>query len=335
MNRIIHSPNKNEITLILFHNNQIFSFPVDQVYSLSTIITNVFNHFSLDPSQHELTYNNKPIKPTDKRTLKSFLGANTNNPTFTIRSKTILSSVGNSLIKGTKTSILSTSSTSSQAPTLVHISNIVTNQVISEQLHEYYNEHSIPSQPKITFNKGNNATITLPSYKHAMNFIKKVNKLKQYPLYKQIHAEIMNNDVKGVTSSTTNNNNNNNSKATHRCATMLSPIKTDNTLSEYYGEFDVGKRKKEKKVLDEFYKRQEFIRNSSPYVADYELRVKKEKEDKKNWYDQKGFILSVGRYSMKPTYIANYVTLTKSESPLNHKFRNVEKKKWMTEKGFC
>ena len=329
MNRIIHSPNKNEITLILFHNNQIFSFPVDQVYSLSTIITNVFKHFSLDPSQYELTYNNKAIKPTDKRTLKSFLGTNKDNPTFTIRNKTILSSIGNSLIKGTKTSILSSSSTSSQSPTLVHISNIVTNQVISEQLHEFYNEQSIPSQPKITFNKGNNATVTLPSYKHALSFINKINKLKQYPLYKHIHAEIISNDVKCVTSST------NNSKVINRSGTMLSPIKTENTLCDYYGEYDIGKRKREEKVLDEFYKHQQFIRNSSPYIGDYEQRIKKEKEDKKNWYDQKGFILSVGHYSMKPNYISNYVTLSKSESPLNHKFRNVEKKKWMTEKGFC
>ena len=330
MNRIIHSTNKNEITLILFHNNQIFSFPVDQVYSLSTIITNVFNHFSLDPSQHELTYNNKAIKPTDKRTLKAFLGSNTDNPTFTIRNKTILSSVGNALVKGTKTSMLSSSSTSSQATTLVHISNIVTNQVISEQLHEFYNEHSIPSQPKITFIKGNNATVALPSHKHAISFIKKINKLKQYPLYKSIHAEIIGNDVKSVTSST------NNSKVIiNRSGTMLSPIKTEIALGDYYGDYEVGKRKREQKVLEEFYKHQQFIRNSSPYVGDYEQRIKKEKEDKKNWYDQKGFILSVGRYSMKPNYIPNYVTLSKSESPLNHKFRNVEKKKWITEKGFC
>ena len=85
----------------------------------------------------------------------------------------------------------------------------------------------------------------------------------------------------------------------------------------------------------EFYKQQEYIRNSSPYGFEEAKRKQKEKEDKNNWYDQKGFISSVGNYSIRPNYISNYVTLSQSESPLNHKFRNVQRQRWLTEKGFC
>jgi hypothetical protein len=37
---------------------------------------------------------------------------------------------------------------------------------------------------------------------------------------------------------------------------------------------------------------------------------------------------------MKPHYIENYVQQTPSEFPLNHKFREEDKEKWMTPKGF-
>ena len=37
---------------------------------------------------------------------------------------------------------------------------------------------------------------------------------------------------------------------------------------------------------------------------------------------------------MKPNFIPNYVGMTPSENPNNHEFRNVDKKKWITNKGF-
>ena len=37
---------------------------------------------------------------------------------------------------------------------------------------------------------------------------------------------------------------------------------------------------------------------------------------------------------MKPNYIPNYVGMTPSENPKNHLFRIVDKKKWISNKGF-
>ena len=60
----------------------------------------------------------------------------------------------------------------------------------------------------------------------------------------------------------------------------------------------------------------------------------KKKKKKKKFLNKKGFFVSVGKYSMKPNYIGNYVQMTPSESPLNFKFRVDNKNKWLTKKGF-
>lgn len=75
--------------------------------------------------------------------------------------------------------------------------------------------------------------------------------------------------------------------------------------------------------------------SSSQYMCPEERRIHEAFLDKKNWYKKEGFIVSVGKYSMRPRYISNYVNMTPSEPPVNHKYRDVNKKKWITEKGFC
>ena len=92
--------------------------------------------------------------------------------------------------------------------------------------------------------------------------------------------------------------------------------------------------KNNQKLMNDFYSQQYYIRNSSPYISEEEQRLLNEKENKKHFLNQKDFILSVGHYSIKPNYIENYVQMTPSENPLNHKFREEKKEKWITKKGF-
>ena len=92
--------------------------------------------------------------------------------------------------------------------------------------------------------------------------------------------------------------------------------------------------KNNQKLMNDFYSQQYYIRNSSPYISEEEQRILNEKENKKHFLNQKDFILSVGHYSIKPNYIENYVQMTPSENPLNHKFREEKKEKWITKKGF-
>ena len=59
-----------------------------------------------------------------------------------------------------------------------------------------------------------------------------------------------------------------------------------------------------------------------------------EKEKKKKFFKNKNFITSVGKYSMKPNFIPNYVGMTPSINPNEYEFRNINKNKWITIKGF-
>ena len=95
------------------------------------------------------------------------------------------------------------------------------------------------------------------------------------------------------------------------------------------------RRDGEDEIITDYYKQQNFLRNSSPYISEEEKRILEEKENRKHFFDQhKNFVTSVGKYSMKPNFIPNYVGMTPSENPNDHAFRNVDKKKWITNKGF-
>lgn len=74
---------------------------------------------------------------------------------------------------------------------------------------------------------------------------------------------------------------------------------------------------------------------SSRYMCPEEKRIHEAFLDKKNWINKAGFIVSAGKYSFHDRYISNYVNMTPSEPPVNHKYREINKKKWITEKGFC
>ena len=90
----------------------------------------------------------------------------------------------------------------------------------------------------------------------------------------------------------------------------------------------------EDEIITDYYRQQNYLRNSSPYISENEKRILEEKENKKHFFKHKNFVTSVGKYSMKPNFIPNYVGMTPSENPKNHEFRNVDKNKWITNKGF-
>ena len=78
------------------------------------------------------------------------------------------------------------------------------------------------------------------------------------------------------------------------------------------------------------------IRNSSPYMSLEHREYIEKLQNKKHWVSDRDFITSVGRpiNNKKIFIIQNYVSLTPSIPPLLYKFRNENKKKWITSKGF-
>ena len=115
---------------------------------------------------------------------------------------------------------------------------------------------------------------------------------------------------------------------------VIKAIKQNESNKECYHGLSL-KRDGEDEIITDYYKQQNFLRYSSPYISDNEKRILEERENKKHFFDKhKNFITSVGKYSMKPNFIPNYVGMTPSENPKNHAFRNVDKNKWITNKGF-
>ena len=116
----------------------------------------------------------------------------------------------------------------------------------------------------------------------------------------------------------------------------------DNKLFNSYNNYNNVKdiiidpvtEKENKKLINNYFRNQVYIRNSSPYIDNYEKKKEEEKKNKEKFLYHKNFFTSVGHYSMKPYYIKNYVSQTPSESPLNYKFRKTNKSKWIIKKGF-
>lgn len=70
------------------------------------------------------------------------------------------------------------------------------------------------------------------------------------------------------------------------------------------------------------------ITNSSPYISEEQVYRKEFLENKQGWlYNE--FKTYFSKASKTDNFIQNYVTMTPSEPPLLHKFRVVQKKKWI------
>lgn len=79
------------------------------------------------------------------------------------------------------------------------------------------------------------------------------------------------------------------------------------------------------------------IRNASPYISEEELIRKEYLASKQKWIDSKQFKNYFGKASSlgdKERYIPNYVTITPSEPPILHKFRDIDRDKWVDENNF-
>ena len=88
------------------------------------------------------------------------------------------------------------------------------------------------------------------------------------------------------------------------------------------------------KLIVNYYKNQQYLRNSSPYFSEEDKRLMDERESRKKFMTPKGFCVSVGKYSFPPRYISNYVQMTPSDNPSTYRFRPINKLKWITKKGF-
>ena len=75
------------------------------------------------------------------------------------------------------------------------------------------------------------------------------------------------------------------------------------------------------------------MRISTPYVSDEERAKKNYFDGKKKWINHNGFNNYVGRVT-KSYVIPTYVVRTPGEIASDHKFRMIDKRKWVGGKNF-
>ena len=171
-----------------------------------------------------------------------------------------------------------------------------------------------------------------PNFRN-MRIIKNYNEIKKH----QRNLSQSNNNVRNLLDFHRIYGYNNNlytEKNNYKINDVLKAVKQNEQNHESYHGLSL-KTDNEDEIIRDYYKQQMFLRNSSPYISENEKRILEEKENKKKcWNKKQKFIVSVGKYSMKPNFISNYVGMTPSENPKTHEFRMVDKKKWITIKGF-
>ena len=113
-------------------------------------------------------------------------------------------------------------------------------------------------------------------------------------------------------------------------------VKSKNGIYKKYYDSNIYNGSYFHKHMLDISKKAGVITNSSPYMSSEHREYIEKLKDKKKWVSDRDFITSVGRpiNNKKIFVIKNYVSLTPSIPPLLYKFRNENKKKWITSKGF-
>lgn len=348
--------NPNSMKIKISYNNEINEIIVNLKINTAQLKEIIFTKFNLDNS-YILTYKNQKITKNDSQAL-SILFKNDANPLLFINDK-------NTILPSIKPNSSITLNTNMDQKKLLNIINLFfqskylplnasikspmkgvynikfSKPNLASDFLNYYNKRMYKSinmnkNKYLTLenNKTNNNLIRIPnicSVNKKLPVIKKKIKIKNVSSTSDI---VIKNDkylalykvVKEISKS---------DKISQECISSginkfhpsyintISQTKNTKNLKKSYEYIN-------DKYIDETYEGA----YNFPFMSQEEKYIKEKFLDKKNWLNQKGFLVSVGKYKMKDNFIPNYVNATPSESPLIHKFREVKKKKWINRNGF-
>ena len=341
---------KSQLTIKLNYKNEIYEISIDKNLRANKLREMIFSKFNLDDS-YILTYKNQRLSKNDF-SFAYMIFKNDSNPLLFINdNNTILPN-----LKSSKTITLK--SNLSQGKLL----NIINSFFISKNIP--FNA-SINHSTKGMYNiKFNNPQVSSNFLKYYHNKIQRSSNYANYQTEKNINNKSIsniiriNNQVKlppikekqkpiNKTSSTSNIVSKND-----KSLSLYNVIK-ENSKSDlisqriiesgynFIRQPKIERKNKIKLNRRKFYINEKYIDEeyeslySSPFMSGEEKYNREKFLDKKNWLNKDGFIVSVGKYKMKENnFIPNYVSATPSESPLNHKYRDINKNKWINKSGF-
>ena len=362
--------NQNSIKIKLNYNNNIYEIETKTTINASELRQNLFSKFNIDDS-FILSYKNQKIRKNDsipllilfKEDNKPLLFINDNNTIFPTIKQNISITIKTNIPQKSLLNILNLFFQSKFLPFNASINafmkgvyNITFNKpyLASEFLKFYiskvYKTHKNEiSLDKININKNNRYSNKNEFLTNKVNKSNNNNKdfLKLRNSYNQL---VKNTKRKPSISDILLENDKNlalykvikeNSKSDNISENIIS-----SGLYKYHQSY-INTIDHTKNRIQNLKKKSEFINDkyifddtyegiySIPFMSQEEKYMRDKFLDKKNWLKKNGFIVSVGKYSMKKNnFIPNYVNATPSESPLLHKYRDVNKKKWINRIGF-
>lgn len=300
---------ENIITISLFYNGREYFLTINKKKTLYDLINLIINKFNINISLFDLIYDNRPLQINKMITLEELVG-NIDNPPFMLRKKIYR--------EDEKTKEM-----------CVVIEHFPSFRDLTEQIDYFFQNVNAKNKNYDIEYKNSYCVIYFYSKEVSFAFVQYMNALKySNDLYYKIKIKLgypeyytkLNNSssirIIKINPETKRKNDKNN----------LSMSKNNSANRSYIHPTN-------KSYLNRYYSYQKFIRNGSPYLSEEERRRIDERVNKKKWITKKGFICSIGNYSMDRE-IKNYVNETPSESPLKHDFRVVNKRKWMNNKGF-
>ena len=323
----------DDCEIIVEFENESYKITLDKNEPMSKVIPALLDSFSLDNNKYEIYFQDKNLSLFENISLSKLIEFNKETlPIFNIKRKNIIINKQNNIEESTQKHY-------------IIIYNSLGYDEVNYILKEFNNINKNNKGMIISDWRDikNGILIMFNNYKDVSEFNEYFNHIKiKNPNLERLKIEIVNNNNKNNISMNNYNkiNETENIKKsksqTFKSQKSKTPINknlssTFNLNNFIYKPNDL---KNNQKLLDQFYSQQYYVRNSSPYISEEDQRYLNEKENKKHFISKNNFNLFAGKYSCKPNFIPNYVQMTPSQNPLNHKFREEKKDKWITKKGF-
>ncbi len=215
----------------------------------------------------------------------------------------------------------------------INILNFPSLEKIINLIDDFFKNKFLEKEYTYQLKSQNNLIIILQNSDFAFSLIKKL-KLEQ--LTNPIFEKMISNLSLGVINPYKNKYIQN--KKSFNNSKKFSKLKKNTSMPLIITKINLNKKNlnSDRKILYKNNNNNSIFLPKGPYIDEYQMRINDEKKNKSLWLNKNGF----NQFAAKATgikirnYISNYVTKSPSEYPLNHKFREENKEKWIIKKNF-
>ena len=215
----------------------------------------------------------------------------------------------------------------------INILNFPSLEKIINLIDDFFKNKFLEKEYTYQLKSQNNLIIILQNSDFAFSLIKKL-KLEQ--LTNPIFEKMISNLSLGVINPYKNKSIQN--KKSFNNSKKFSKLKKNTSMPLIITKINLNKKNlnSDRKILYKKNNNNSIFLPKGPYIDEYQMRINDEKKNKSLWLNKNGF----NQFAAKATgikirnYINNYVSKSPSEFPLQYKFREENKEKWIIKKNF-